>query len=110
MQAIINLSDPWKMGEELGWPEIKCTVVHKGRDGWLIEIDHPFVYEKIEYRYVVVSPRLEGTSLANSIKENVFCSMLRTTTDRALSENPCDTSWWRGGGGAMIGGFHVVAT
>lgn len=108
MRVVLNLSDPWEMGEALGWPAILGTVVHTDATSWLVEIDRPFVYANAEYRFLVVSVRHVGKSLANADSEHASCNMIRTTPERASSASPCDVSWWRGGH-AMIGSVRAVA-
>lgn len=108
MRVVLQLSDPWEMGEALDWPHILGTVVNNNGDSLLVEIDHPFEYDNMEYRFVVVSPRHEGIPLKNAASEVVPCNMIRTTTERAHSNNPCDVSWWRGGH-AMIGSITVYS-
>lgn len=53
----------------------------------------PFDYQSQKYRFVVVTPRHVGQRLADVTVEPTPCSMLRTTPERAISENPCDTPW-----------------
>ena len=108
MRVVIKLSDPWEMGETLGWPAISGTVAHGDAASWLVELDRPFVYANVEYRFLVVSSRHEDKSLANAVSEDVPCNIIRTTPERASSESPCDVSWWRGGH-AMIGSVRVDA-
>jgi hypothetical protein len=102
MRVVLRLSDPWELGEALGWPAIRGTVTHRDDSAWLVEIDKPFTYATAEFRFLVVSQRLQGSPLASATTEAVPCNMTLTTTERAFSESPCDLSWWRGGY-AMIG-------
>jgi len=107
MKVLLQLSDPWAMGEALGWPSIFGTAIYKSSDCWLVEIDEPFVYDSVEYRFVVISARHEGKHLASAASETVSCNMVRTTTELAASKSPCDLSSWRGGH-AMIGSVRGV--
>jgi hypothetical protein len=105
---VIKLSDPWEMGEALGWPAIPGTVVHSDAASWLVELDQPITYANADYRFLVVSSRHEGMPLAKAALEDVPRNMVRTTAERASSESPCDVSWWRGGH-AMIGSVRAEA-
>lgn len=96
------------MGEALGWPAISGSVVSSNDESWLVEIDHPFEYAGLEYRFVVVMARHEGEVLKDAATLELPCNMTRTTTERASSANPCDLSWWRGGQ-AMIGSVKAIA-
>ena len=102
MRVVLRLSGPWELGEALGWPAIRGTVTHREESAWLVEIDKPFTYATMEFRFLVVSPRLQGSPLASAASEAVLCNMTLTTPERAFSDSPCDLSWWRGGH-AMIG-------
>ena len=107
MKVLLQLSDPWSMGEALGWPKICGTVAHRGSESWLVEIDQPFVYEDTEYRFVVISPRHVGEQLIGADVATVSCAMIRTTREFAESASPCDVTWWRGGH-SMIGSVVAV--
>ena len=107
MEVLLRLSDPWEVGEELGWPPVPATVIHVEGEVWLVEINQPFDYEGSNYRYVVISPRHEGASLSQCASQSIPCNMTKTTTERALSASPCDTSWWRGKH-AMIGSIEAA--
>lgn len=108
LKVVIRLSDPWDLGEALGWPAIPGTVAHGEADSWLVELDRPFVHANAEYRFLVVCARHVGRPLANAVYEDVPCNMIRTTAERAASESSCDISWWRGGH-AMIGTIRAHA-
>lgn len=108
MKVVIALSDPWEMGEVLGWPRIAGTVRHSDADCWLVEIDQPFDYANTEYRFIVMRARHMGNPLSNAVSAEIPCNMTRTTAERASSEAPCDLSWRRGGH-AMIGTVEALA-
>ena len=104
---LLRLSDPWAMGEELGWSPIPAAVMRTEGEVWLVEINQPFDYDGSNYRYVVITPRHVGASLSQCTSSRVPCNMTKTTTERALSASPCDTSWWRGGH-TMIGSIETA--
>lgn len=108
MRVTINLSDPWDMGEALGWAAMPGTIVHRAAAAWLVELDRPVFYSNTEYRLLVVLSRHEGRTLAQATLHDVSCSLIRTTAERASSATPCDISWWRGGH-AMIGSIRAAA-
>ncbi len=107
MKVTLALSDPWIMGEELGWPSIPATVIHQDGDEWLVEVDQPFEYGGEKYQYLVISHRHVGTYLNQYTSMSVSCNMTRTTKERVSSASPCDTSWWRGGH-AMTGSLMAA--
>ena len=107
MKVLLTLSDPWEMGDKLGWPEILADVVHRSFGAWLVEVIEPFRYAGDEYRFLVVSARFEDQSLDSISSESIPCNMIRTTAERIAGDDPCDVSWWRGGC-AMIGSIAAV--
>lgn len=106
MKVVLQLSDPWALGEALGWPRISATVTIAKDDTWLAKIDDPFEFDGTEYRFIVVSPRHEGKSLSDASTGTIPCSMTRISTEHATSPDPCDLSSWHGGH-AMIGTVKV---
>jgi hypothetical protein len=106
MKVALCLSDPWEIGEAIGWPTLVGTVVHRDPKAWLVELDHPFKFAGVEYRFLVASARHEDSSLESSVSKEVSCNLTRTDPERVTGKNPCDLSWWRGGG-AMIGSIAV---
>lgn len=108
MRVAIKLTDPWEMGDVLGWAAIPGTVLRRDAASWLVELDTPVLYSNTEYRFLIVSSRHGDIPLAEATLQDVSCNMIRTTTERASSTAPCDASWWRGGH-AMIGSIRVEA-
>lgn len=106
MKVAVSLSDPWEMGEALGWPTLTGTVVHRGSNAWLLELDQPFTFSETQYRFLVASARHHGSSLESSESGEVSCNLVRTDPGCVTGKDPCDLSWWRGGG-AMIGSIAV---
>ena len=104
----LQLSDPWKMGEALGWQPFTGLVSDLTGDSWLVELDEPFDYAGTRYQYMVISARHESKPLTMATSGAVPCNMIRTAAERAVSDNPCDISWWRGGH-AMIGTVSLDA-
>ena len=78
MRVVLKLSDPWEMGEELGWPPILATIVHRDGGSWLVEIDQPFDYFGVTYQYLVVSPRHEGEPLNEATSKSIASNYQRT--------------------------------
>jgi hypothetical protein len=107
VRIAVSLSDPWDLGEALGWPTLLGTVIHFGPVAWLVELTQPFTHAGSEYRFLVVIARHTESSLSNAISSAVPCNIVRTTPDRASGSDPCDISWWRGGG-AMTGVITVA--
>lgn len=80
MKVILRLSEPWEMGEEMAWPAIPATVIHRDAGAWLVEVDQPFDYNGAQYQYLVISPRHVDGLLAQCTSMSVSCGMVKTTT------------------------------
>ena len=64
IKVTLQLSDPWELGEALGWPSITGVVSDVTDESWLVELDEPFDYEGTRYQYVVITARHEDKPLA----------------------------------------------
>lgn len=78
------------------------------RDAVIIKLTTPFDYNNHHYEYLIASPRKANDSFNTLLKgASVFCSVIRLPSDRICSDDPFDTSWWRGGA-AFIGDVEPV--
>lgn len=91
-KILLHLSKPWELGEALGWPNLPASVGRREGDRWLVELDRPFRYQDAEYRYFVVSPRLEGWHLSDADALEVPCQLTPLSSDVAASDHPCDVT------------------
>lgn len=89
-RIVIHLSKPWEIGEALGWEALPATVCHRDRERWLIELDSPFSFRHVDYRYFVVSPRLPGWGLDDAEMLEVPCLITPVPAARAMGDHPCD--------------------
>lgn len=88
-RIVIHLSRPWEIGEALGWEALPATVCHRDRERWLVELDEPFRFQRVEYRYFVLAPRLPGWGLDDAEMLEVPCSLTPVSPARAHGERPC---------------------
>jgi hypothetical protein len=73
------------------------------RNAIIIKLITPFDYGGHHYEYLIATPRKADDSFHTLLKgASVFCSVLKLPSDRISSDDPFDTSWWRGGA-AFIG-------
>ena len=86
-KILLHLSKPWELGEALGWSDLPASVGRRRRDGWLVELEQPFRYHDAEYRYFLVSPRLEGSDLSDADSFEVPCRLVPLSSDAVTSEN-----------------------
>ena len=102
MRVSLTISDPWEVGEALGWERLPGELLlrvhdeHGGRA--LIKLDSPITYGGSTWRFVVAAPRLVGKGLAGlDGGETVGCGFIGICDQQASSSLALDTSHWRGG-------------
>ncbi len=74
-KLVLHLSKPWEVGEALGWSPLPALVDQRDEDRWLVELEKPFRFQQSEFRYFVVSPRLDGWHLAEADSTEVPCKI-----------------------------------
>lgn len=102
LPILITVSDPWDVGEAINWQAIRGEVLrtqnagHGGRA--LVKFDQSINYRGIAYRYAVASPRHEGRNVAEiEAGKTVDCALTAISNEQAESDDPMNTSKWRGG-------------
>lgn len=64
----------------------------------LIRFLEPIDVNGLLVEYAVIQVRLEGASLDNlEIGESFLCNLTAQLKEKAISADPLDLSWWRGG-------------
>ena len=101
-RVVLRVSDPWDLGEALKWQPLQGELVKTASDDHggsaLIKLDKTITYRDAAYRFVVASPRLEGTVISTlETGKKVFCAFTGISDANADSANPFDTTGWRGG-------------
>lgn len=102
LPILITVTDPWDVGEAVNWQAIRGEVLRtqKGSHGGraLVKFDQSINYRGIAYRYAVASPRLEGRDIAEiEAGKTVDCALTAISNEQAESDDPMNTSKWRGG-------------
>lgn len=106
----VKISDPWDLGEALGWKPLAAEIISIKGESALVRLYNPFEFRKTCCQYFVASARYEGDTLANlAAGKPLFCGMTRVSTEQAKSSDPHDLSKWRGGM-AMIATVEVGST
>ena len=110
-KVILKLSDPWDLGEMLGWQGLDAIICDvKKKDNRLtllaIKLAKPFDYKNTHCEYFIASPRLEDDFNKLQNNEAVFCGLTRVPFDQIISNDPFDLSGWRGGIG-LIGEIEI---
>src|SRR5690625_4045547 len=59
--VLINLTDPWELGEALGWKSFKGKIIRidSDKERWraLIELEYEMNHSGLSFRFLVASPR-----------------------------------------------------
>jgi len=111
--VVFGISDPWDLGEQLGWPTLEATIVNVKDEGSLpisiaIKLTNPFVYKDTRCKFFIVSPRLERNDFSQlNKKQSVFSGFTRVSSDQIAADDPFDLSHWRGGV-ALIGSIELI--
>lgn len=100
--VLIKISDPWDLGEALGWQPLTARIIKSSGTAVLIKLEVPFAYKGLECEYFVASARHVGDD-ASKLFEGaaVFCAMTQISEESAQSQDPFDLSAWRGGVGII---------
>jgi hypothetical protein len=99
---VITVSDPWDVGEALGWKTIRGQCVRADSSGEggraLIRFDEPLHYRDGTYRYAIASPRHIGRRIEEvAAGTTVDCVLIGISDEQAQSANALDANNWRGG-------------
>ena len=62
-RVILKISDPWDLGESLGWQSYTAQVLAEDEEKVLIRLDEPFKYKGQLREYFVASARHQGDSV-----------------------------------------------
>jgi hypothetical protein len=115
MNILISISDPWDLGESLGWQPLRGQLLkvldteHGGRA--LIKLDEPVSQRGSVCRYLVASPRHEGNDIASvQAGRKVSSSFICIPDQDAEAADALITKSWRGGGVAFIGDLELEST
>ena len=106
--VVLKISEPWDIGEQLGWSALEASVHAVSDSAVLIKLTHPFSSREVLCEYFVATPRLDGDSVSDLLAgRSVFCALTRVSSEQALSSAPFDLSRWRGGV-ALIGSVEQL--
>ncbi len=88
------------------FPGFYATIlkVSRNQKEIILKVKAPFKPDGIYYEYLVAGNRHEGFYYSELLNEDyVPSNFTRVPPEQIQSQDPFDTSWWRGGGGAFIG-------
>jgi hypothetical protein len=101
-RVVVQISDPWDLGELLQWQPLQGELLRLQGDAvggrGLIRFDKPISYKGLTCTYAVVSPRHVGVDLTAIERGGKVDSGFTCISDeQAGSAAALDTSNWRGG-------------
>lgn len=101
-RVLVKISDPWELGESVGWEALAAEVVAERQDdeggALVVRLQSPIVYKDLRCEYFVARPRHSGSEIGDVVRGRpVLCAITHIHADRLRSEDPFDLSWWRGG-------------
>jgi hypothetical protein len=78
--------------------EREATVEGQNADSILLRLKSPLSLSDDVFEYIVAKVRHEGASFDDfESGERLLCNLTAVSNQHALSGNPFDLSWWRGG-------------
>ena len=88
MRISIQMSDPWDLGESIGWAPLLGAVVQVPKDDQgncdLIRLDAPVSWKGEQWRYIAAGPRHAGTKISTlKLGTELHCGMIGVTDDEA---------------------------
>lgn len=112
-RVVITLSDPWDLGEALGWQPIEGEFVRFDveceRGQALIKLRKPISYRGTSCGFLAAVPRHEDGSFKTIQKGcKLFCSFTGIANEAAHFNHDFSTAEWRGGL-AFIGDLEIGA-
>jgi hypothetical protein len=93
MKVTISVSEPWQLGELLGWRSLAGHVITAASDSAggqiLIRLDKPLLWGGSNWNYLIGSPRYEGSSVA-ALNEpsGLISAMVGIPDDQAEGQQP----------------------
>lgn len=113
----ITVSDPWEFVTEHGSGPFAAAVVAVGHDTkassqdlLLLKLVTPISHRGTICEYFVAGERSDRDRLADLLRgKTINCTLTRVSAEHALTNNPVDLSWWRGGI-ALLGSVQTAET
>jgi len=100
--VLINLTDPWELGEALGWKSFKGKIIRidSDKERWraLIELEYEMNHSGLSFRFLVASPRHgEDRIEYMTHKKRVTCAFIGIQDVPKSAVYMPNTENWRGG-------------
>lgn len=104
----LKISDPWDLGESLGWQSYTAQVLAEDEEKILIRLDEPFTYKGQQREYFVAAARHQGDSIAQLAKgKPLFSTMSQIYSDGIKPDDLLNEEGWKVGIG-LIGELEPI--
>lgn len=103
----VSVSDPWEFYSENNGNIFKATVIKAELNNILIISEKMINFDTLQYNMFVCSIRLQGDTFEDLFNREYVCCNITAMPQDKISNDPFDVSWWRGGGGAMLGSISL---
>lgn len=104
---VLELDEYPPLGEHAGSIVAACEPSEDTQNEYaiLIRLNDPFCKEELSCEYLVAIARQYGAGGQSILRLSPHfftqCAIYRVPPEQALSNSPCDISWWRGGFAAL---------
>ena len=107
-EVTLRISDPWDLGESVGWQSYRASVLAGDKKKVLIRLDEPFVYKGRQREYFVAAARLERDSVTDLAKgKSIFSNMTQIEWDGIDFGDLLNPERWRAGV-SLIGNLDPI--
>jgi len=110
MKICIQISDPWDLGEFIGWKPIIGEIISfsQNEEKVLVKLINPIKIIDKTFNYVVYSVKFQSDKIKDLLNGNTLCgSGVGISDSQYYSTNPFANTW-RGGGLAFIGSLNLI--
>ena len=98
----LKISDPWDLGDYLGWQSYTARVLAKDDEKVLIRLDEPFTYKGQKREYFVAAARHQGDSIAQLAKGTpLFSTISQIESDDINPDDFLNEERWKAGIGLI---------
>ena len=102
MRIKLNISEPWELGEAIGWRALTGVQLQlddfEGLERALVRLDEPISFDGNDWTYVVCTPRHSHDRLSKLDRtQSIMCAIMGISATQAMSDRPMQIDSWRGG-------------
>ena len=106
LKISLLVSDPWEFGEGPYSGEVLVYSSDSDDDKLLLQLTPGVFFKEQTHEYFIVSPRSTEKLIEAKKAKAINCNLVSISKEKANSNNPLDTSDWRGSV-ALIGSIRI---